>query len=63
MRTIYTLTQAMNKPPIPEYLNRLSGQVVHASYKVHDALGPGLLESVYEVCLTHELTKMGIKTD
>ena len=53
----------MNKPPIAEHLNRLSGRVVHASYKVHEALGPGLLESVYEVCLTHELTKMGIQTE
>ena len=61
--TIYTLTQAMNKPPITEHLNRLSGRVVHASYKVHETLGPGLLESVYEVCLIHELTKMGIQTE
>ena len=53
----------MNKPPITEHLNRLSGRVVHASYKVHEALGPGLLESVYEFCLTHELTKMGIQTE
>lgn len=27
--------------------------------KVHSALGPGLLESVYETCLAHELRKMG----
>jgi GxxExxY protein len=26
-------------------------------------LGPGLLESVYEVCLTHELTKRGLKIE
>jgi GxxExxY protein len=52
----------MNKPPITEHLNRLSGRVVHASYKVHETLGPGLLESVYEVCLIHELTRMGIQT-
>jgi GxxExxY protein len=53
----------MNKPPITEQLNRLSGRVVHASYKVHEALGPGLLESVYEVCLIHELTKMSIQAE
>ena len=53
----------MNKPPITGHLNRLSGRVVHASYKVHATLGPGLLESVYEVCLIHELTKMGIRTE
>jgi len=27
--------------------------------KVHTALGPGLLESAYEVCLCHELVKLG----
>lgn len=34
--------------------------VVDAAFAVHKALGPGLLESVYEVCLTHELTKRGL---
>jgi len=45
---------------MPEHLNRLSGRVVNAAYMVHKTLGPALLESVYEVCLTHELTKSGI---
>nr|VFJ55211.1 MAG: GxxExxY protein [Candidatus Kentron sp. FM]VFJ55799.1 MAG: GxxExxY protein [Candidatus Kentron sp. FM]VFK10976.1 MAG: GxxExxY protein [Candidatus Kentron sp. FM] len=31
-----------------------------AAYRVHSALGPGLLESVYEVCLCHELEKRAI---
>jgi len=30
--------------------------------KVHSALGPGLLESVYERCLIHELNKSGLRT-
>ena len=33
--------------------------IVNAAYKVHTELGPGLLEKVYEVCLTHELRKAG----
>ena len=33
--------------------------IVNAAFKVHKALGPGLLEKVYEVCLPHELRKMG----
>ena len=53
----------MNNHIIPEDLNRLSGSVVHAAYKVHNTLGPGLLESVYEVCLVHELTKRGITSE
>ncbi|MGA0606799.1 GxxExxY protein [Phenylobacterium sp. VNQ135] len=35
-------------------------QVVDASLKVHKALGPGLLESVYEACLRHELALRGL---
>lgn len=34
--------------------------IVDAAFAVHKALGPGLLESVYEVCLCHELKKRGI---
>ena len=30
---------------------------------MHKALGPGLLESVYEVCLLHELNKRGVKVE
>jgi GxxExxY protein len=35
-------------------------QVVEAAYAVHKALGPGLLEKIYEVCFCHELTKRGL---
>ena len=40
-------------------LNQITGSIVDAAMKVHTALGPGLLESVYEKCLKHELTKRG----
>jgi GxxExxY protein len=33
--------------------------VVNAAYKIHKELGPGLLEKVYEVCMAHELRKLG----
>ena len=35
--------------------------VLDACFKVHRNLGPGLLESAYEVCLAYELQKMGLK--
>jgi GxxExxY protein len=35
-------------------------QVLDSAMKVHTALGPGLLESAYEVCLDYELSKRGI---
>lgn len=40
-------------------LNEISGQVVGAAIAVHRELGPGLLESAYEVCLVHELKQQG----
>ncbi len=41
--------------------NDLSYLIRGAAFKVHSALGPGLLESVYEVALSHELTKKGLE--
>ena len=40
-----------------ENLNKISGDIVDAAYKVHTVLGPGLLESVYEIALEHMLKK------
>lgn len=39
----------------------LSYNIIGAAMKVHDTLGPGLLESAYESCLAYELTKREIK--
>jgi len=41
--------------------NDLSYLIRGAAFKVHSALGPGLLESVYEVALSHELKTIGIE--
>jgi GxxExxY protein len=43
--------------------NQVSGAVVDAAMKVHSALGPGLLESAYAVCLTHELVKRKLRVN
>ena len=42
-------------------INAIAKQIVDAAYQVHVRLGPGLLESVYEVALAHELQKRGIE--
>ena len=41
--------------------NAISRQIVHCALTVHRTLGPGLLESVYETCLAHELSKEGLR--
>ncbi|HEY3289869.1 MAG TPA: GxxExxY protein [Anaerolineae bacterium] len=41
----------------------VAAQIVDAAMKVHMALGPGLLESAYQVCLAHELRKRGLKVE
>jgi len=38
-------------------------QVVDSAIKVHRTLGPGLLESAYQACLTYELRKRGLKVE
>ncbi len=40
--------------------NKIAKLVVDAAYHVHTTLGPGLLESVYEVVLAHEIEKRGL---
>ena len=42
-------------------LNYLSSQIIQAAINVHKELGPGLLESVYQVCMVIELGNMVIK--
>jgi len=40
--------------------NEVATLVVDAAYRVHTALGPGLLESVYVAVLAHEVQKRGL---
>ncbi len=41
----------------------LSKEVLDSAYKVHTALGPGLLESAYQACLSFELVNKGLKVE
>ncbi|MGE0019148.1 MAG: GxxExxY protein [Draconibacterium sp.] len=43
--------------------NELSKLVFDSGLKVHKTLGPGLLESAYEECLSFELQKLGLKVE
>ncbi len=40
-------------------LKHISYDIIGCAYKVHSALGPGVLESAYEICLAHEIVKCG----
>ena len=46
--------------PISQETEELARETIDAAFQVHKSLGPGLLESVYEVCLCHELAHRGI---
>ena len=43
--------------------NEIGRIVVDCAFKVHQKLGPGLLESVYEVALAHEIRKRGLSLE
>ncbi len=40
--------------------NEIATIIVDCAFKVHTAIGPGLLESVYQAALVHELKKRGL---
>ncbi|MGB6222584.1 GxxExxY protein [Haloferula sp.] len=43
--------------------DQIAKDIVDAAFKVHNKLGPGLLESAYEACLAHELTRRGYQIE
>jgi GxxExxY protein len=44
-----------------EYYNNLSHKIIECCIEVHNELGPGLLESVYEACVEKEMKNAGLK--
>ena len=43
--------------------NEIAKIIVDAAYHIHVKLGPGLLESVYQAILVHELRKRGLRVE
>ena len=41
-------------------INQLSSKIIGAAIEVHKTLGPGLLESTYEECLSYEFSLRGL---
>jgi len=46
--------------PLSDREQWLAGQIVDIAVTVHKAIGPGLLESIYEKCFCHDLAKRNI---
>ena len=49
----------MNFGKPTDFEEEIGRAIVHAAYTIHKTLGPGLLERIYEVCMEHELKKLG----
>ncbi len=58
-----TLRRGEGRAGLPDATEDAARAVVDSALGVHRALGPGLLESVYEVCLCHELKKAGVEAE
>ena len=56
-------TKAKLFEPVAAEIERVAKQTVDGAFRVHSALGPGLLESVYRLCLAHELQRRGLKVE
>jgi GxxExxY protein len=50
-----------NHVPLTADYQEIGTSIVECALKVHRALGPGLLEKVYEACLCYELQKAGLE--
>jgi GxxExxY protein len=44
-------------------INRITGHIVDTAYRVHSALGPGLMESVYEAVMQQRLLREGFAVE
>ena len=49
--------------PTAGQMNAITEQIIGAAMEVHRAIGPGLLESAYEVCLVYELRERGYRIE
>ena len=52
-----------NFKSIPLEVEAVGKKILDAAYTVHSALGPGLLESVYEACTAYEARQQGLNVE
>jgi GxxExxY protein len=56
-------TTIKNFKPIPLEVEDVGKKILDTAYTVHSALGPGLLESVYEACTAYEARNRGVNVE
>jgi len=56
-------TENNELPKLSNIEEQIGSLIVDSAIKIHRELGPGLLESIYEICLAHEITKAGFKCE
>ena len=44
-------------------VNAITDTIIGSAIRVHQALGPGLLESAYEACLAFEIAQAGLQVE
>ena len=49
--------------PVSAQLDSVGKHIVDSAYRVHSQMGPGILESVYEECMLHDLRGKGLRVD
>jgi GxxExxY protein len=46
--------------PLTQHQEDIAKKIVNSAFNVHKELGPGLLESIYEICFCNELESQGL---
>ena len=62
-RHVSCISHGMSCSDEKDRLNVLSNRVIGAALRVHVELGPGMLESAYEACLSYELLDQGLSVE
>ncbi|MFT5317787.1 MAG: GxxExxY protein [Chlamydiales bacterium] len=63
MKLCEEILKITNQPFVEEEIDHLTSDIIGAAIEVHRHLGPGLLESTYEACLSYELRLRGLKVE
>ncbi|MFT4552522.1 MAG: GxxExxY protein [Chlamydiales bacterium] len=63
MKLCEEILKITNQPFVEEEIDHLTSDIIGAAIEVHRHLGPGLLESTYEACLSYELRIRGLKVE